>query len=235
MKRGMKRLFVGIALIMVLLIAGVFAETLGLSESTKEIVEGIAKEKGIQEEDIKSIEKVNLEDLPGQIDIENIDDTYLSVYEVDYGDDKPIFVLTVSDEAIQKIEKEPEVISKMLLNFGFEEEMSESGFLKTATNVETRLDKGYVMMRKGSITGLSTNLEIVEGIGNIEVVLYKNGEAVGFRNTFVESSAGVKKDYDTQSIGTVEFEAGDIISVYAKADGDIVWKDVITLVEIATE
>lgn len=235
MKRGMKRLFIGIAIVMIILIAGVFAETIGLSEDTQKIVKDVAGKKGIQEEEIESIEEVDFKDLPEQIDIENIDETNLAVYEVDYGEDKPIFVLTVSDETVEKIKKEYEGVSKMLLNFGFEEETQESGFLKTATNVETRLDKGYVMMRQGSITGMSTNLEIIQGLGNIEIMLYKNGEPIGFRNTFVGDSPGIKKDYDTQSIGTVEFEAGDILSVYAKAEGEITWKDVITLVEIATE
>jgi len=238
MKRGMKKLFVGIALIMILSIAGVFAETLGLSEDTKKIVEDIAEKKGIQEEEIESIEEVDFNKLPEQIDIENIDETYLSVYKVNYGEDKPIFVLTVSDEVKEK-KKEPEVIS-MLLNFGYSGIMSGSGFLKTATEVETSLEKGYVMVRDGSITAISTNLEVFEeASGNLEIVVYVNGERVGFGNLVGTGSSGVKRDYAVQSVGVVNFEAGDVISASLIASndssaGNSSWGDVTTLVEITT-
>ena len=87
-------------------------------------------------------------------------------------------------------------------------------------------------MRDGSITGISTNLEIVKGEGEIEIVIYRNGEVVEFGNSFVGDSEGVKKDYDVQSEATVKFEAGDVISVSVEADDGVVWKDVITMVEI---
>ncbi len=44
----------------------------------------------------------------------------------------------------------------------------------------------------------------------------------------------LKKDYDVQSEDIVKFEAGDIISVSVEENGDVVWKDVITMVEIVT-
>jgi len=50
----------------------------------------------------------------------------------------------------------------------------------------------------------------------------------------VADSRGVVKDYDVLSYGTVGFEQGDVISVYVKSDGNILWKDVITMVEITT-
>ncbi len=237
MERGRRKLFLGLAVIMVFLMAsGVLAETIGLSDNVKDIVNNIVEKQGISEEQIESIEEVSFDDLPEQIDLENIDTTNLAIYKVDYGTDKPVFVLTVSDETSVESKKIPGGISKMmLLNFGNNGMMEEPEFLDTATGVKGSLEKGYVMMRDGSITGLSTNLEVISGSGDIEIVIYKNGEAAGFRNTISGDSAEVKTDYDVQSLGTVNFEKGDVLSVYVKSEGDVVWKDVITLVEIATE
>lgn len=235
MKKVSKKAFIYLAVIMVVLItSGVFAEQVGLSNEVKKVVDGIIQKKGISTDDVKSIEEKSFQELPEQIDVKNIDDTNLAVYQVTPVEGEAFFVITASDEVIQKTQT-PEGIIKMVLNFGYNGVMEEDDFLRTATGVDTSDKKGYVMMRKGSITGLSTNLETVSGTGTIEVSIYKNGEEVGFRNSFVGDSAKVLKDYDTQSAGTVNFEQGDIISMYVRSNGDIVWKDVITLIEISTE
>jgi hypothetical protein len=106
--------------------------------------------------------------------------------------------------------------------------------MKTATGVDGSLDKGYVMMRSGSITGISTDIETLKGNGDVEIIIYRNGEAIQFGNTFVVDSNGIKKDYDVQSKETVPFEAGDTISAYVKSSDGISWKDATTLVEITT-
>jgi len=231
----LKRVFVIVVFGILLTASGVFAETIGLTEEVKEIIEDIITKKGIEEENITSIELVDYNNLPDAIKIENIDDTNLAIYKVEIGEDRPIYVITASNELFEGISKTPTTGEALLLNFGYEGEMKKKDeFLKTATGVETSLEKGYVMMRGGSITGISTNLEIVRGEGEIEVVIYRNGEAVEFGNSFVGDSEGVKKDYDVQSEETVKFEAGDVISVSVEADGDVVWKDVITMVEIIT-
>ena len=235
MKKVNKKAFVYLAVIMVVLISsGVFAEQIGLSDEVKKVVDGIIENKGISQEEVESIEEVSFETLPEQIDVKNIDDTNLAVYEVKPTEGESFFVITASDEVIQKTQTSEGVV-KMILNFGYNGIMEESDFLRTATGVETNEEKGYVMMRKGSITGLSTNLETVNGTGTIEVIIYKNGESVGFSNSMVVDSVKVMKDYDTQSRGTVNFEQGDVISMYVKYSGDVVWKDVITLIEISTE
>jgi len=135
-------------------------------------------------------------------------------------------------------------VIRQFLQFGFDGEMT-SGFLETATGVEGSLEKGYVMMRPGSITAMSTNLEIVtigvpkedvhsgEGNGQIEIIIYKNGEQIGFGNS-LEGDLGIKKDYDVQSNGVVTFEPGDLISVSANSKEGFVWQDVITMIEITT-
>ncbi|MFH1503660.1 MAG: hypothetical protein ABIE36_03310 [Candidatus Diapherotrites archaeon] len=237
MKRDKRRLVFGIILgVVLLMISGVLAESIGLSNDVKDIVKNVAEKRGIDEGDIQSIEQVNFNNLPDQIELGNIDTTNLAIYKVDYGTDKPLFVITASNETPAEYKKSSSEISRvMLLNFGYNGIMKESDFLKTATGVEGSLEKGYVMMRDGSITGLSTNLEIVSGSGNVEMVIYKNGDAIGFRNTLSGNSVGVKTDYDIQSLGTVQFEKGDVLSVYAKSDGDAIWGDVIILVEISVE
>jgi len=107
--------------------------------------------------------------------------------------------------------------------------------MESATGVVGSLEKGYVMMRKGSITGISTNLEAVEGEGSVEIIIYKNGKRVNFGNEFVVSNSEIKKDYDTQSKGIIEFEPGDVLSLYVKISGTPVVKDLNTLLEIVTE
>jgi len=229
----MKKVFVFLVIGMILLMAsGVFAESVGLSKNVKDLVKNVIEKNGIKTEDISNIKQVDFEDLPEQIDLKNIDDTNLAIYQIDDRENKPVFVITLSDENAKKI-SETSKESNLFLNFGFENEKTGSGFLKTATGVETNLEKGYVMMRKGSITGISTNLEIINGnkLENVEIIIYKNGKEIGFGNT-LNADAGVKKDYDVQSKGTVTFEKGDIISAYVKTSEGVVWKDAITLVEI---
>ena len=176
--------------------------------------------------------------MPKEVNIENVGDHNLGVYEVDYNNEKQqpekIYVVAYS---VEQLKSQGDLIiaqdKRNFLAFGHSGEMS-SGFLETATGVATSLEKGYVMPRDGSITAVSTNLEVSEGLGNIEIIVYKNGEQISFGNTLDAGVSGIKKDYDVQSKNTVQFNAGDVISVYAKAEGDVVWKDVITMVEITT-
>jgi len=231
----LKRVFIIFVFGILLTASGVFAETIGLTYDIKEIVKDVVLKKGIQEENITSVELVDYNNLPAAIEIENIDDTNLAIYEIGIGGDRPIYVITASNELFEGVSTASTTGEVLVLDFGYEGEMkNKDEFLKTATGVETSLEKGYVMMRDGSITGISTNLEIVRGEGEIEIVIYRNGEAVEFGNSFVGDSEGVKKDYDVQSEDIVKFEAGDIISVSVEENGDVVWKDVITMVEIVT-
>lgn len=167
--------------------------------------------------------------------VKNITDLGEGFYEIDVGEEKPVFAITYSDKMFRKT-SEKITYSQTFLNFGFNGEMNESGFLKSSTGVEGDLEKGYVMMRRGSITGISTSLDVISpsNSGQIEIIIYKNGEAIGFGNTVDAVSSGTKRDYDIQSRDTVIFESGDVISIYVKAQGDIVWKDVITMIEITT-
>lgn len=244
MKKGKKKLFIIFSLfVFLLLVMTIFAtaeeEIKILSENAKNYVSDFVEKRGINSENIKNITEVNFDDLPKEVNIENVDDTNLAIYQIDYDEvteeEDKVFVITYS---VEKLKSQGDIIiaqdKREFLNFGFGGEMTNSRFLETASGVETGLDKGYVMMREGSITGISTSLEILEGTGDLEIVIYKNGEKIQFGNTFVVGSAGVKKDYDVQSRGVVSFEPGDVISVYVKASDGIIWKDVVNLIEITT-
>jgi hypothetical protein len=233
-KRGRGKLYLIIALVVVFLtVSGVLAESVGLTDDVKNIINNVVEQQGIDSSNIKSVEEVGFDALPPQVDLKNIDTTNLAVYQVDYGGDRPVFVITASGETIKA--SAPKTFSyKMMLDYGMNGEVSAPTFLNTANGVEGNLEKGYVMVRDGSITGLSTNLEVLKGEGSIEIMIYINGQPIGFRNTIYADSSGVKTDYDTQSFGVVNFKKGDVISAYVKTDGNIAFKDVINLIEIST-
>ena len=254
----MKKIVGGLGLCMVvLLIVGVFvaADDLGVVEEIEKVVDRVSigdiseevftyvetfvSKRDIEPTEISRISKINFDDLPKEVNIENVGDHNLAIYQIDYfdsikGEDK-LFVITYS---VEELKAQGDLIiahdKRQFLNFGFSGEMNEFGFLKTDTDVETSLDKGYVMVRGGSITAISTNLEAVEGVGEIRIIIYKNGEQIGFGNTISVDSVGVKKDYDVQSNDVVMFEPGDVISAYVSSDDGLMWKDVITLIEITT-
>jgi hypothetical protein len=210
-----------------------------ISADVGDYVEQFVEERGIDANEINNITQVNFEDLPKEVNIENVDNTNLAIYQINYNQSSQkqdnLFVITYS---VEKLQSQGDLIiaqdKREFLNFGFSGEASESAFLKSASGVESSLDKGYVMMRSGSITGISTSLEALSGEGNVEIVVYRNGKAIQFGNTFVVSSAEVKKDYDVQSKDTVLFEAGDVISVYIQIPDGVSVKDINTLIEITT-
>ena len=258
-KRNMKYLLITITATL-LLLTSLFlvaaANTEELSEETsedkiQEYLKDFIGKKGITEEQVGNITEVNFEDLPKEVSIENIDDTNIAIYEITYQEDqleKQVFVITYS---VEQLKAQGDLIiahdKRQFLNFGHAGEMSESQFLNTATGVTGGINKGYLMMREGSITGISTNLEITNsGPSQIEIIIYKNGEAVEFSNTISARNEGIEKDYDLQSNGVVTFTPGDLISVYLKlaqfdAEGyptgtekGITIKDAITMIEITT-
>ncbi len=252
-KKGKTKLFIILGICMIsLLIASVFATAAGnnqdekevaqtgeISENVQEYVEQFAEKKGINPKEINDITQVDFNSLPKEVNIENVNEANLAIYQIDYNktsekQDK-IFVITYS---VEKLKSQGDLIiaqdKREFINFGFNKQTDQSEFMQTSTGVDGSLEKGYVMMRDGSITGISTNLETLSGEGNIEIIIYKNGEQIQFGNSFVVSSAEIKKDYDVQSMGTVQFKAGDVISAYVKISDGILWKDANTLVEITT-
>jgi hypothetical protein len=231
----MKKGFIIFGIVAVLFLAGsVLAETMTLSEEIDFLVKNALESKGINEKNIERVREVDFNDLPAGVDIMNIDDTNLALYEVKIAsENKPFYMITVSENKFKKVISK--FTKKMFLNFGYNGELIESGYLKSATGVLGNLEKGYVMMREGSVSGISTNLEVLEGEGIIEIIIYKNKEAVGFRNSFNIKSPGIYNDYDVISEEILNFKPGDVISIYLNLGKDIKIKDVTTLLEVATD
>jgi uncharacterized protein YxeA len=227
----MKKIALVLPLVMLLILTGgVIAET-ALSEEIQQFVKEIQKSKEINESEITSVKQVDFNEEKEQIKFENIDDTNLALYELEIkGKDKPIYMITISDQQLRKtIEK---YTNRMLLSFG-KKDLQESSFMETATGIMSSEEKGYVMIRDGSVTGISTNIEIIEGQGEIEIILYKNGKPTGFKNQFNEK--GIQSDYDLQSEGIIEFQKGDIISLRVNNKDFINIKDINSLLEVMTE
>jgi len=234
-----KLVFVAFAVFMIAgLVGGVFAveQLQDISEDTIEFVKKFVKEKKeIVEADVIGIKKIDLENPPEGIIIEKVEDTNIALYEVNYNEDnqnKKVFVLTYGD---QDISQQVDYKNVQYLTFTDSLDSDEERFLMIES-VRGSEELGYVMLDRGSITGLSSVLEITNSsVGEIELVIYKNGEDVGFRNSIDSSQAGVEKDFDLQSENVIEFEPGDVISVKASSTGDAGWKNVITTLKIATE
>lgn len=212
----------------------------GVPTQIYEYVSNFVQKRDVLPSEISLIKEVDFDSLPKSVHIENVGDHNLAIYEVSYDEDGQEDQMYVISYSLEELQEQGDLIiaqdKRQFLNFGFAGIMDKSGFLKTSTNVETSLEKGYVMVRDGSITAVSTNLEVFESNpGEIEIIVYKNGEAIGFGNIFSTASQGIKKDHNIQSKDIVMFEAGDVISVYLRANGaDVVWGDVITMVEITT-
>lgn len=228
----MKRFSIVFALAVVLILGtSVLAETLSISENTQEFVKDVASKKGISESSIQDIQKVDFEDLPEEINIQNIDETAISMYKISVEGEEPVYVITASDE---EIKTQVQALSgKMLLNLGLSGEVSGETFLASSAGVIGSKEKGYVMMRDGSVTGISTSLETTTSSnGEAEIIIIINGEAVGLRNTFDLSKTGIKSDYDLSGQGNVKFHKGDIVSVKVILPNGAVVEDINTLLEV---
>ena len=231
----MRKIFIFASVFMIVLMTSlVFAES-DLSGELEEFVKKVAEKKGIEEADIVNITEVDFNDLPNEINLGNLDEANIALYKINKKNDKPSCAITLSKKTFTKLSSPSEYYSNSFLYFGSSKEIEKSGFLETATGVETSKERGYVMLREGSITGISTNLEVLKSVseGEIQIVIYKNGEEIGFGNVLNAQTSGVEKDYDIQSREIVTFKPGDIISVYTKSENNVKFKNVITMVEIS--
>lgn len=213
-------------------------EKFDIPASAYEYVENFAENNGIDSENIQNVSQIDFNSLPKEVNIENIGDNNLAIYQIDYskssGELDKLFVITYS---VEKLNSQGDLIisedKREFLNFGLNGQVNENEFLDSATGVKGSLDNGYVMMRKGSITGISTSFNALSG-GAVEIIVYKNGEQIQFGNSFMFETKGAKKDYDTQSKDTVSFEPGDVISVYVKTLSNTKVENIVTLLEITT-
>jgi len=224
----MKKIVVCFVIMILIFTIGVFAETKDVRKEIKDFI----KEKGIIVED-KDIVQINFSDLPDEVDIEKVENTSIVIFEVNYSA-KPLFVVTSSSEEFQGKAPAPVCDTRLLLHFGVSKKINGASFLNMAGGIQGSTEKGYTMIRDGSITGISTNLEITKSAeySEVEIIIYKNGEEIGFRNVLNADSSGVKIDYDTQSKGIVNFKAGDVISAYLNLRNEISLTDVTTTIEV---
>ncbi|MDA3836916.1 MAG: hypothetical protein PF542_04805 [Nanoarchaeota archaeon] len=231
----MKKIFAIFVIGVVLLAVTVFAQGAADDKAVENFVKDVASVKGVEKSTIKGVKELDLRDLPQKVNLNNIDETNLAIYEIDTDAEKPVYVVTASSKFFKETVRK--FAQRMLLAYGFNGEIMETTFLKTATGVVTSLQKGYVMTRDGAISGLSTNLEIIEKTSSepIEVVVYKNSEKVGFRNMFNLNEPGIYSDYDTISGGTIVFEKGDVISLEINIPENTRVRDVTSLLDIETE
>ncbi|MEM4625737.1 MAG: hypothetical protein QXJ28_03175 [Candidatus Pacearchaeota archaeon] len=198
------------------------------------VSEVIFKAAGKDKITLEKVSKLNQDELPNRIVIEKVKENNVGIYEIEYKDreeSKSLFLLTYATNSF----KEKSNVSStskaiQLLNFGYKGESEDSDYLEVFSGVKTGPDKGYIMIRSGSITGISSSLDL-RGEGEVEISVYKNGVDTGFRN-LIGSTDSKKIDYDIQSEGALTFNPGDIISVYVSVNGDVIWSNDITLVEI---
>ena len=233
----MKRFSIVLALaIVILLVGGVVAENSSIGATvtgdTEQFVKSVAQKKGIPESEIQGVKQIDFNSLPDEVNIKNIDNTTLAMYQIDVNNASPVYVITASQTEFKK--ELQNFVGKVLLNLGLAGEVSSSQFLQSAAGVSGAEDKGYVMIRDGSITGISTSLEVENSSpGNVaQIVIYKNGQVIGFRNTFDLSETGALSNYNTVGEGIINFNKGDIISVKAIVPDGVKLKDINTLLEI---
>ena len=210
-----------------------------LSTQVYEYVLNFVQKRGVVPSEISMVKEVDFDSLPKEVNIENVGDHNLAIYQIDFTENGVKDKVYVISYSVEKLRAQGDLIiahdKRQFLNFGFSGTMTSSDFLKTATGVKGSLEKGYVMVRDGSITAVSTNIEVLQNnTGSLEIIVYRNGKPIGFGNTLSTDMLGVKKDYDVQSKGIVTFQAGDVISVYIKGEGNVIWSDVVTMVEITT-
>ncbi len=144
----MRKIIGGLGLCMVvLLVVGVFVaaadseivnsitETKEIAQEIKDYVGSFIEKKGIELESINDISEINFEDLPKEVNIENVGDTNLAIYEIAYdestGEEQKVFVITYS---VNELSAQGDLIiahdKRQFLNFGFAGQMIDSGFLE---------------------------------------------------------------------------------------------------------
>ena len=237
----MKKEVVIILALLFVLSAGVLAQTISdensntisksISENVEEFIKEFVEKTGVaNQEEVQSINEINQSNLPKDIEIKNVNENRIGIFEVNYtnnNESKKVFIVTYS--TLQLPKKEFSMKNIQYLNFGYSKTSKESSYIETSAGVALSDENGYVMLRTGSITGISTSLDI-EGKGKVNIKIYKNGEDTGFSN-MISTLDKRKIDYDVQSENIIEYNPGDVISVYVEKTGNVKWGNVVTIVE----
>lgn len=230
----MKKVYSIFLALFVVLAATAFVQSLNSNSPRNSLVTNALQQRGINSSEIKSINQVNFKNLPNEVNINNIDKTNLALYQVNISGKGPVYVITASDQLFKNVIKR--YSQKMFLTYGFSGELASSSYLNTAAGVPTSLTQGYTMPREGSITALTTNLNIIskQSTKPIEIIIYKNGKEFGFRNTFNSNQTGAQSDYDTVSKKTINFNKGDVLSIKVIVPTNTKVQDITTLLEVQT-
>ncbi|PIN94359.1 hypothetical protein COU53_03875 [Candidatus Pacearchaeota archaeon CG10_big_fil_rev_8_21_14_0_10_30_48] len=229
-----KEVLLSFLVILLVLSAGVLAQEISntIDATTEKFVKGFVEKSDIAKNgEVKSVNSVNQSNLPDDLEIKEINENNLGIYEVNFTDEvgfpKKIFVVTFATNDFKK--KEAPMKNVQNLYFGLSTESSKSDYLETSTGVKTGEQIGYVMLREGSVTGISSSLEL-SGKGKLLISVYKNGVDTGFYN-LIDSDGKTAIDFDLQSENVVTYSPGDIISVYVQKSGSVSWNNVVTTVE----
>jgi hypothetical protein len=239
MKKEVVLIVIGLFL---LVSAGVLAQTISeeqtgsedeidIDADTEEYIKDFVNKGNIaKQEEVNKVSQINQSKLPQDVEIKNIEENKVGIYEVNYtkeGQQKKVFVVTY---ATSQLKVKETAITKNVQNmyFGFTGISSKDSYLETG-GVSLNGEKGYVMLREGSITGISTSLDL-SGSGKVFISVFKNGENTGFHN-LIDTENSKKIDFDLQSEEIVSYSPGDVISVYVETSGNVNWGNVVTTVE----
>lgn len=212
------------------------SESRGGPTLEEKYVEKFVQQKGIDRKDISNVSALDLGNLPQNVHIENLEDNNIAVFEVNYTDKGApgnVFVITY---AVDSLRSQSDLVvphdKRTTYFFGSDEILSGTSYLAMATGVPSSATRGYVLPRDSSVTGVSTSLEVVSGEGVVQIIIYRNGEAIGLRNVLVSSGSGTLVDYDLYSYGVTPYFAGDTLSV-AVVSSDVVVTNIVTQVEVS--
>ena len=112
-----------------------------ISTQVYEYVLNFVQKREVLPSAISFVREVDFDSLPKSVHIENVGDHNLAIYEISYKEDNKedqIYVITYS---VEELREQGDLIiaqdKRQFLNFVFAGPMTKSGFLKTATEVET--------------------------------------------------------------------------------------------------
>jgi len=96
-EQNRKKIFIIIILAVILVIIfTMFVFSKEVSETLEEFIQNIASQKDIDEEDIKKIKDINLDNPPEGVVLGEVHSSDLNIYEVEIeGEDRPVFVISL--------------------------------------------------------------------------------------------------------------------------------------------
>ncbi len=195
----MRRIFI-FSLIAFIFIFGIVSA--GIASEEESYLNSLAKKQGVV--DVDNIIKLNSSVLPEYIEVGDIKDNNVGIYNLKYNDsgkERDLFVLTYSSF---KMPSEPA---------GFYDSWQYSfGFGKGDV-----LESKYIVLDDGYITGLASVANMSGG--EARVYIYKNGIALNFFNEL--SGSGILMDYDFQSSGLISVNKGDLLEFYVDVNGGV--------------